>query len=125
MDLFEVRNWFAHNLCDYLREKEEGNLLKLKAVISAVSGEEFDVPENILSEVSEEFPIFKEGKGSLNFVPDDPITEEYVREKAKKYSEFLRELPANFEPVEDDIEKNVKWRASSLKRSSTLRFTRF
>ena len=108
MDLFEIRNWFAHNLCDYLREKEEEDLLKLKAVISAVSGEEFEVPENILSEVSEELPIFKEEKGSLRFVPDDPITEEYVREKAKNYSEFLRELPANFEPVEDDIEKNVK-----------------
>ena len=108
MDLFEIRNWFAHNLCDYLREREEENLLKLKAVISAVSGEKVDVPENILSAVSEELPIFKEKEGSLKFVPDDPITEEYVLQKVETYRSFLTSLPKDFEPVEEDIDKNVK-----------------
>ena len=108
MDLFEIRNWFAHNLCDYLREREEENLLKLKAVISAVSGEKVDVPENILSAVSEELPIFKEKEGSLKFVPDDPITEEYVLQKIETYRNFLTSLPKDFEPVEEDIDKNVK-----------------
>ncbi len=108
MDLFEIRNWFAHNLCDYLREKEEEDLLKLKAVISSVLSENSDVPEAILDEVVSELPFFVKDGNSLKFVPDDPITEEYVREKAEKYRKFLKELPAGFEPVEEDVEKNVK-----------------
>ena len=108
MDLFEIRNWFAHNLCDYLREKEEEDLLKLKAVISAVSGEKIDVPEKVLNEVSSEFPIFKKGNGSFKFVPDDPITEEYILQKVETYRNFLSSLPEDFEPVEEDIDKNVK-----------------
>ena len=108
MDLFEIRNWFAHNLCDYLREKEEEDLLKLKAVISSVLSEKSDIPETVLDEVVSEFPLFVKDGNSLKFVPDDPITEGYVREKAEKYREFLKELPSDFEPVEEDIEKNVK-----------------
>ncbi len=108
MDLFEIRNWFAHNLCGYLREKEEQDFLKLKAVISSVFSENSDIPEAVLEEVVSEFPLFEREGTFLKFVPDDPITEEYVREKAEKYREFLRELPADFEPVEEDIEKNVQ-----------------
>ena len=108
MDLFEIRNWFAHNLCDYLREKEEKDLLKLNAVISSVLSESSDIPEAVLDEVVSEFPLFERDGASLKFLPDDPITAEYVREKAEKYSEFLKALPDNFEPVEEDLEKNVK-----------------
>lgn len=108
MDLFEVRNWFAHNLCDYLREKEEKHLLKLKAVVDSVFEREGNYSEKVLEEVVSEFPLFKVEGSSLKFSPDDPITEEYVREKAKNYDGFLRELPPDFKPVGEDIEKNVK-----------------
>ena len=36
MNFFEVRDWFADRLCDFLREKDEGALQELKAVIDAV-----------------------------------------------------------------------------------------
>ncbi len=108
MDLFEIRNWFAHNLCDYLREKEEQGFLKLRAVISSVFSENSDIPEAVLEEVVSEFPLFEREGAFLKFVPDDPITEKYVREKAEKYREFLKELSADFEPVEEDIEKNIQ-----------------
>ena len=108
MDLFEIRNWFAHNLCDYLREKEEIHLLKLKAVIDSVLEREGSYPEGVLEEVVSEFSLFKIEGNSLKFFPDDPITEEYVKEKAESYERFLKELPPNFEPVGEDIEKNVE-----------------
>ena len=108
MDLFEIRNWFAHNLCNYLREKEEEGFLKLKVVISLALSEGSDIPKTVLDEVVSEFPLFKRDGAFLKFVPDDPITEEYVRKKAKEYRELLRELPADFDPVKEDIEKNVK-----------------
>ncbi len=106
MDFFEIRNWFAHNLCDYLREKEEKELKKLLSVISIF--EDVEPPEeSVLKEVSEEATVFKLEGGKLT-VSEDPFTVDYVREKAEKYWEFLKELPENFEPVGEDLKKNVE-----------------
>jgi hypothetical protein len=72
MDFFEIRNWFAHNLCDYLREKEEKELKKLLSVISIF--EDVEPPEeSVLKEVSEEAPIFKL-EGEKLTISEDPFT---------------------------------------------------
>ncbi|SMO67898.1 hypothetical protein SAMN06269117_11813 [Balnearium lithotrophicum] len=106
MDFFEIRNWFAHNLCDYLREKEEKELKKLLSVISIF--EDVEPPEeSVLKEVSEEAPIFKLEGGKFT-ISEDPFTVDYVREKTEKYWEFLKELSENFEPVGEDLKKNVE-----------------
>ena len=107
MDFFEIRNWFAHNLCDYLREGEEVYLKRLLAVISVF--EKVEPPEEeVLKEVSEEAPIFKFEDGRLLMAETDPFTVEYVKERAKKYWKFLKELQDGFEPVGEDIGKNVE-----------------
>jgi hypothetical protein len=114
MDFFEIRNWFAHNLCDYLREKEEKELKKLLSVISIF--EDVEPPEeSVLKEVSEEAPIFKLEGGKLT-ISEDPFTVDYVREKAEKYWEFLKELPENFEPVGEDLKKNVEMARELFKK---------
>jgi len=91
MDLFEVRNWFAHNLCDYLREKDERALKELREVIEAVLSGAPLIPHL-----------------NLNLQEEDPFTKEYITEKALSYKNFLETLPEDFEPTEEDIEKTVK-----------------
>ena len=115
MDFFEIRNWFAHNLCDYLREKEGMELKKLLSVISIF--EDVEPPEeSVLKEVSEEAPIFRLEEGRLAVSEEDSFTEDYIREKAKRYWEFLRELPEDFEPVGEDLEKNVEMSRELFKK---------
>ncbi|WP_457677956.1 DUF309 domain-containing protein [Thermovibrio sp.] len=91
MDLFEIRNWFAHKLCDYLREGDEKELSELKEVIEAVlEGKE------LLPHIEIEL------KG------EDPFTREYLREKALSYQEFLKELPEDFKPTQEDTARTVE-----------------
>lgn len=109
MDLFEIRNWFAHNLCDYLREKENEDLEKLLTVIEVIEKENAETEERIGKVIVSEFPLIKKknNKLSLNREELDPFTEEYLKEKATTYREFLQSLE-EFEPVGNDIEKNIQ-----------------
>jgi len=91
MDLFEIRNWFAHNLCDYLREKDQGALRELQEVIEAVLSGAPLIPHL-----------------NLNLEEEDPFTKDYVTEKALSYKNFLETLPKDFEPAEEDVEKTVE-----------------
>ena len=109
MDLFEIRNWFALNLCDYLREKENKDLEKLLTVIEVIEKENAETKEKIGKIIVSEFPLIKKenNKLSLNREELDPFTEEYLREKAIAYREFLQSLE-EFEPVGNYIEKNIQ-----------------
>ena len=109
MDLFEIRNWFAHNLCDYLREKENEDLEKLLTVIEVIEKECVETDERIGKVIVSEFPLIRKenNKLSLNRKELDPFTEEYLKEKATTYREFLQSLE-EFEPVGNDIEKNIQ-----------------
>ncbi|MEO2068859.1 MAG: DUF309 domain-containing protein [Desulfurobacteriaceae bacterium] len=108
MDLFEIRNWFAHNLVDYLREKEEESLRKLNVLIEIVDGKSPEVVEYLREELLSEFPLLKLENGFLTLNEEllDPFTKEYLEEKSEKYKDFLKTL-GDFEPVHDDIEKNI------------------
>ncbi len=90
MDLFEIRNWFAHNLCDYLREKDQKAKGELEEVVEAVLSGSPLIPHL-----------------NLNLEEEDPFTREYLREKALSYKEFLRNLPKDFEPSNEEIEKTI------------------
>ena len=109
MDLFEIRNWFAHSLCDYLREKENEDLEKLLTVIEVIENEFVETEERIERLIVSEFPIIKKENNnlSLNREEIDPFTEEYLKEKATTYRKFLQSLK-EFEPVGNDIEKNIQ-----------------
>ena len=109
MDLFEIRNWFAHSLCDYLREKENEDLEKLLTVIEVIEKENAETEERIGKVIVSEFPLIRKenNKLSLNRKELDPFTEEYLKEKATAYREFLQSLE-EFEPVGNDIEKNIQ-----------------
>jgi hypothetical protein len=109
LDLFEIRNWFAHSLCDYLREKENEDLEKLLTVIEVIEKECVETDERIGKVIVSEFPLIRKenNKLSLNRKELDPFTEEYLKEKATTYREFLQTLE-NFEPVGNDIEKNIQ-----------------
>ena len=109
MDLFEIRNWFAHNLCDYLREKENEDLEKLLTVIEVIEKENAETEERIGKVIVSEFPLIKKKNNKLSLKREelDPFTEEYLKEKATTYREFLQSLE-EFEPVGNDIEKNIQ-----------------
>ena len=109
MDLFEIRNWFAHSLCDYLREKENEDLEKLLTVIEVIEKGNAETEERIERLIVSEFPIIKKENNnlSLNREEIDPFTEEYLKEKATTYRKFLQSLK-EFEPVGNDIEKNIQ-----------------
>ncbi len=109
MDLFEIRNWFAHNLCDYLREKENEDLEKLLTVIEVIEKECVETDERIGKVIVSEFPLIKKKNSKLSLKREelDPFTEEYLKEKATTYREFLQSLE-EFEPVGNDIEKNIQ-----------------
>ncbi len=109
MDLFEIRNWFAHSLCDFLREKENEDLEKLLTVIEVIENEFVETEERIERLIVSEFPIIKKENNnlSLNREEIDPFTEEYLKEKATTYRKFLQSLK-EFEPVGNDIEKNIQ-----------------
>ncbi len=109
MDLFEIRNWFAHSLCDFLREKENEDLEKLLTVIEVIENEFVETEERIGRLIVSEFPIIKKENNnlSLNREEIDPFTEEYLKEKATTYRKFLQSLK-EFEPVGNDIEKNIQ-----------------
>jgi len=47
LDLFEIRNWFAHNLVDYLREKEEKSLKKIVILSDIVEGKLLELDEEL------------------------------------------------------------------------------
>ncbi len=108
MEFFEIRNWFAHILCDYLRKGEESSRNLLEAAIKVIRGERVKA-NNLLEKLPEEVDVFclREGMLELDSGKVDPITEEYLREKADKVSKFLSQL-GDFEPVGEDIEKNVE-----------------
>ncbi|MEO2083242.1 MAG: DUF309 domain-containing protein [Desulfurobacteriaceae bacterium] len=108
MEFYEIRNWFAHTLCDYLREGEESNRNLLEVAIKVIRGERVKV-NNLPEKLPEEVDVFclREGMLELDSSKVDPITEEYLREKASKVSKFLSQL-GDFEPVGEDIEKNVE-----------------
>ncbi len=91
MDLFEIRNWFAHNLCDYLREKNKRALRELEEVIEAVLSGSSLIPHL-----------------NINIKEEDPYTKEYVKEKALSYRKFLETLPQDFEPAGEEIGKTVE-----------------
>ncbi|NPB04033.1 MAG: DUF309 domain-containing protein [Thermotogae bacterium] len=91
MDLFEIRNWFAHNLCDYLREKDQEALKELREVIEAVLSGAPLIPHL-----------------NLNLEEEDPFTKEYVTEKALSYKNFLETLPEDFEPTEEEVGKTIE-----------------
>jgi len=109
LDLFEIRNWFAHNLCDYLREKENEDLEKLLTVIEVIEKENAETEERIGKVIVSEFPLIKKKNNKLSLKREklDPFTEEYLKEKATTYREFLQSLE-EFEPVGNDIEKNIQ-----------------
>ena len=109
MDLFEIRNWFTHSLCDYLREKENEDLEKLLTVIEVIEKECVETDERIGKVIVSEFPLIRKenNKLSLNRKELDPFTEEYLKEKATAYREFLQSLE-EFEPVGNDIERNIQ-----------------
>ncbi|TCK03967.1 DUF309 domain-containing protein [Phorcysia thermohydrogeniphila] len=108
MNFFEIRDRFADNLCDFLREKDENALQKLDAVIKAILYGKAEAPEKVREELLSEFPLLTEDKGFILFDLSqvDPFTEIYLKEKAKRYENFLKGL-GDFEPVGEDIEKNV------------------
>jgi len=91
MELFDIRNWFAHNLCDYLREGDERALKELKETIEAVFKGSFPIPHLNLKE--EEI---------------DPFTEEFLKEKASSYQSFLKDLKEDFKPTQEEIERSVE-----------------
>ncbi len=91
MELFDIRNWFAHNLCDYLREGEERALKELKEAVDAILKGSFPIPHLELKEQDL-----------------DPFTEEFLREKATSYHEFLKGLNGNFEPTREEIGRSVE-----------------
>ncbi len=91
MELFDIRNWFAHNLCDYLREGEERALKELKEAVDAILKGSFPIPHLELKEQDL-----------------DPFTEEFLREKATSYREFLKDLKEDFEPTQEDIGRSVE-----------------
>lgn len=91
MDLFEIRNWFAHNLCDYLREKDQEAKRELEEVIEAVLSGSPSIPHI-----------------NLNLSEEDPFTREYVKEKALSYKDFLETIPEDFEPSGEEIGKTVE-----------------
>jgi len=109
LDLFEIRNWFAHSLCDYLREKENEDLEKLLTVIEVIEKGNAETEERIGKVIVSEFPLIRKENNelSLNREELDPFTEEYLKEKATAYREFLHSLE-EFEPVGSDIEKNIQ-----------------
>jgi hypothetical protein len=105
MDLFELRNWFAHRLCDYLREKDEEALSELLLAMEVVEKGEARA-EGALRD----FPLFEFSEGLLKPRESeiDPFTKEYLKDKVKRYKEFLRELGEDFEPALEDKEKNIE-----------------
>jgi len=110
MDLFEIRNWFAHKLCHFLSEGDEEELQLLKTVVEAVLRGESAAPKELLSQLSQEFPLIKaEGeKVYLKKEELDPFTSEYLREKAALYDAFLRELPPDFQPTLGELKRSVE-----------------
>jgi len=78
MTFYEIRDKFAHNLCGYLRNKEQGFLQELLKLCSELKRE------------------------------SDPYILEYVEKKCLRYSKFLKELPQDFQPAEEDLERTVK-----------------
>jgi len=108
VNFFEIRDWFADKLCDFLREKDEKALQKLNAVVKAILYDKVELPEKEKEELLSEFPLLKWNGGFLSFDVSslDPFTEVYLREKARRYENFLATL-GDFEPVGDDLEKNV------------------
>ncbi len=106
MDLFEIRSWFAHNLCDYLREGDRKTLDKLEAVLSIAEDGSFPISSGAKF-LPQEFPLIVEDSGYLRLSEEiDSFTEEYVRSKAESYRRFLSSLEG-FIPIGDDVEKTV------------------
>ena len=91
MDIFEIRNWFAHKLCDYLREKDEASLKELEEVINSVLSGSSLIP-----------------KINVNLKEEDSFTKEYIKRKVLSYKKFFERLPENFEPTQEDIRKTVE-----------------
>ncbi|WP_456435776.1 DUF309 domain-containing protein [Thermovibrio ammonificans] len=110
MDYYEIRNWFAHRLCDYLREKEEEPFKELEAAVEAILNKGVQVEPELGESVAEGLPLleFKGGKLKLKEEELDPITEEILKDKAEHYQRFLSKLPKDFNPVGEDLEANVK-----------------
>ncbi|RUM43470.1 MAG: hypothetical protein DSY35_03440 [Desulfurobacterium sp.] len=108
MNFFEIRDWFADKLCDFLREKDEKALQKLNAVVKAILYGKVELPEKEKEELLSEFPLLKWNGGFLSFDVSslDSFTEFYLKAKARRYENFLATL-GDFEPVGDDVEKNV------------------
>jgi hypothetical protein len=71
LDLFEIRNWFTHSLCDYLREKENEDLEKLLAVIEVIEKGCVETDERIGKVIVSEFPLIrKENNGYSTAITD-------------------------------------------------------
>jgi hypothetical protein len=104
MELFELRNWFAHRLCEYLREKDEEALKELLLAIEVVENGEAQA-EGAL----EDFSPFEFKDGTLRLKEGlDPFTMEYLKEKARKYRELLCEIGEDFKPAYEDKERNIE-----------------
>ncbi|ADY72771.1 protein of unknown function DUF309 [Desulfurobacterium thermolithotrophum DSM 11699] len=109
MDIIEIRNWFAQNLCNYLRNKEKKSLEKLLTVIEVVENGSSKTKKDIAESISLEFSLVvrKNEKLLLNQEELDSFTKEYLTKKVKAYKNFLNSLNG-FEPVDSDIERNVR-----------------
>ncbi|GEM_PF-1174746 len=108
MDFFEIRNWFAHRFCDYLREGKEEELSIVRIVAEILAGEEVEgITEELKREILSTFPLIVEDNGKLCLLEEiDLITEEYVKEKSRRYLKFLEENEVK--PVGEDVERNVE-----------------
>jgi hypothetical protein len=108
LDFFEIRNWFAHRFCHYLREGKKEELTIVKAVAEIISNENPPtLPPSIKKEILSTFPLIKEENGKLKLSEDiDPITKEYVKEKSERYLKFLKENEIT--PAGENVEQNVK-----------------
>jgi len=112
VNFFEIRDWFADNLCDFLREKDENAFQKLDVVIKTILYGKAEAPKKVREELLLEFPLLTEDKGLILFDLNqvDPLMEIYLKEKAKRYENFLKNFLkglGDFEPVGEDLEKNV------------------